>query len=51
MEYLSGYSMYKILGSYVKSTETQKKLILEPLCCLLKSQGNANRWEQKISNR
>jgi hypothetical protein len=36
MEYLSGYSMYKIVESYLKSTETQKKIILEPLCCLLK---------------
>ncbi len=36
MDYLSGYSMYKIVESYVKSTETQKKIILEPLCCLLK---------------
>ena len=29
MEYVSGYSMYKIIESYMKSTETQKKIILE----------------------
>ncbi len=36
MEYVSGYSMYKIIESYMKSTETQKKIILEPLSCILK---------------
>jgi len=28
--------MYKIIESYMKSTETQKKIILEPLSCILK---------------
>lgn len=28
--------MFKIVDSYMKSTETQKKIILEPLCCILK---------------
>ena len=36
MDYISSYSMYKILESYLKNTETQKNIILDPLCCILK---------------
>lgn len=36
MDYISSYSMYKIVESYLKNTETHKNIILEPLCCILK---------------